>query len=274
MDLRSGQSFAKPYGALIAGLIHGDEIEDVTFRFVRPRDVGDQCLSSEALACYSAEPGIRPVIVLPARKPSRVRNVLAHEYGHHVDRSYDHRDAAPDFDGTGRWWAKRSLARQLRRGTVSWGYDKGWGRSLAEIYAEDYVVLNQPEGPYDIFWLPRPNRSIQTAMRRDIERPRGLSRQRFGPTWIGRGGTRTVAIPVSESRRRVVVVTRVRNPMGKRPLRTTLTCADGRFVRSSLAGRKRVGSIRVKGAPAGPCTLTLQSGASKVLYEATVLHKR
>ena len=80
---------------------------------------------------------------------------------------------------------------------------------------------------------------------------------------------------VSKSRRRITVITRVRNPKGQRPLRSTLTCANGRFVRSSLAGRKRLGAIRVKGAPPGTCTLTLASGpANPVLYEATILHKR
>ena len=164
-------------------------MEDVTFRFVRPRDMAAQCLSAEALACYSADPGVRPAIVLPARKPALIRNVMAHEYGHHIDRSYDHRVSAPDFDGTSRWWATRAMARQLQRGTVSLGIRKGaGGRSLAEIYAEDYAVLNTPNGPFDIFWLTRPSARVQNALRLDIEQPRGLSRQRLGPSWIARGG--------------------------------------------------------------------------------------
>jgi hypothetical protein len=262
------------YRKLIAGIVHGDEIEDVTFRVVPERRVANACLSQEALACYAADPGVRPTIVIPARQASRVRNVLVHEYGHHIDRSYDHRSAAPDFDGTARWWSRRRVARQLAGQNVAWDYSRGWGRSIAEIFAEDYVILNVPGGPYDIFWLNRPGAKVREAMRQDIVNPIGLSRQRLGPTWINRGATRTIRFTASPSRRRLVIVTRVRNPLGKRPIRTTLRCAGGRFLRQSLAGRNRLGSIRVSGAPIGPCEVTLAAGNNAVLYETTVLHKR
>ncbi len=272
LDLRAPIN-VEGYREIIAGIVHGDEIEDVTFRVIPERRVGTACLSQEALACYAADPGVRPIIVIPARNPSRVRNVLVHEYGHHIDRSYDHRGAAPDFDGTARWWSRRKVSQQLSARNMAWDYSRGWGRSVAEIFAEDYVVLNTPRGPYDIFWLNRPGNAIRNAMRQDIVAPVGLSRRRLGPTWINRAGTRTISFNVGEARRRIVVVTRVRNPRGKRPIRTTLSCADGRFVRSSLAGRKRVGTIRATGAPVGRCELTLAAGSNQVLYETTVLHK-
>jgi hypothetical protein len=262
------------YRRIIAGLVHGDEIEDVTFRIVPERRVGHLCLSEEALACYAADPGMRPVIVVPARIPARARNVLVHEYGHHVDRSYDHRLGAPDFDGTARWWSRRGMSRHLSARNVAWDYTRGWWRSIAEIFAEDYVTLNTPRGPYDIFWLRRPDEVTRSAMRKDILTPSGLARQRLGPSWIGASGKRTTRFAVSRGKRRVVVITRVRNPRGRRAIRTTLSCAGGRFVRTSLAGRKRLGAIRVSGAPPGTCELTLAAGRNGVLYETTVLHKR
>jgi hypothetical protein len=273
LDLRASIN-AEGYRQIIAGMVHGDEVEDVTFRVVPEGRVGIACLSQEALACYAADPGVRPVIVIPARAPSRVRNVLVHEYGHHIDRSYDHRSAAPDFDGTARWWAQRQMGQRLSSRSVAWDYSRGWERSIAEIFAEDYAVLNTPRGPFDIFWLDRPDQTTRAAMRKDIVAPTGLWRQRLGPTWMSRAGTRTITFTVAPAKRRLVVVTRVRNKRGSRALRTTLRCAGGRFVRNSLAGRRRVGAIRVSGAPSGPCELTIAAGRNHVLYETTILHKR
>jgi hypothetical protein len=272
-DVRAPQVDVEGYRKLISGLVHGDEIEDVTFRVVPRARVGPECLSDDALACYSAEPGVRPTIVVPAGRPSRVVNVVTHEYGHHIDRSYDHRSFAPDYDGTARWWSLRKMPRLLRTGAVAWDYRKGWGRSLAEIFAEDYVVLNQPGGPYDIFLLRRPSTALREALRRDVEEPRGLSRQRLGPSWLAPRGTRTVTFQTAPGRRRLVVITRIRNRRGARPLRTTLSCDEGGLVRRSLARRTRLGAIRVAAVPVGRCQLTLEAGRAPVLYETTVLHK-
>jgi len=273
LDLRAAIN-VEGYRRIIAGTVHGDEVEDVTFRVVPEGRVGIACLSEDALACYAADPGVRPVIVIPGRAPSRVRNVLVHEYGHHIDRSYDHRLAPPDFDGTARWWSRRQMGQRLSSRNVAWDYSRGWGRSIAEIFAEDYAVLNTPRGPFDIFWLDRPSQATREAMRQDILAPMGLSRQRLGPAWVNRAAGRTITFTVATAKRRLVVVTRVRNKRGSRAVRTTVSCAGGRFVRNSLAGRNRVGTIRISGAPSGRCELMIAAGRNPVLYETTVLHKR
>ena len=47
------------------------------------------------------------------------------------------------------------MGTRLKRGKVAFGYQRGWNRSVGEIFAEDYAQT-QLETRYGIPWLSRP----------------------------------------------------------------------------------------------------------------------
>lgn len=256
IDSRAPGGQPAKYAEILAEAIHGDEINDVTIRVVSRAAIAREC-HPLALACYGALPRERPLILVPAISAERVRSTLIHEYGHHIDQAYAHRvSAGGRLDGTARWWSARRIAPRLGRGQVAWSYARGWERSIAEIFAEDYAVANLgAQAEFDIPWLGEPRGPIRNALRRDIEDPIGLSRRNVGVAWLRPGSERVVPFRLNRTRR-VAISTSARNPGGRRRIVTTLRC-DGREIGRSVANR-------IDGAAIAPVTLTGGSSCEAV----------
>lgn len=163
-DVPAGMN-VNPYASVLRQALHGDEIETVAIRFVSRATLTRSC-GGEGVSCYRG--GRRDgKIFLPARGDTSTRDSLLHEYAHHLDASYGLTSSRRWEPAARRWWAARRISRRLRNGQVTWDYDLGWARSIAEIFAEDYVQLHaRPR--YGIPWLDRPSRAVLTALRRDI----------------------------------------------------------------------------------------------------------
>jgi hypothetical protein len=158
----------------------------VTVRIVDPAAIQNQCGAS-ALACYGSRRGV-PTIIMPAGTGSVIAQTMLHEYGHHLDSAWDVPDV-PDLDGTPVWWSSRGMAALLDDGMVAFDYSRGWSRSVAEIFAEDYAQIHLP-GAYGIPWLSPPDEALRTAMFAEL------------------GGAPTTAPPVAATVRAPLVITR------------------------------------------------------------------
>lgn len=270
IDVRAPGGQPAKYAKILADTIHGDEINDVTVRVVSRAAIAREC-HPLALACYGAEPRQRPLIFVPAISATRLRSTLVHEYGHHVDQAYAHRvTSSGRLDGTPRWWNARRIGARLGKRQVAWNYRRGWDRSLAEIFAEDYAVTNLGRrAEFDIFWLDRPSARARAALRKDLEDPIGLTRRHVGVAWLRPGAERVVPFRVNRTRR-VAISTAARNPRGPRRVVTTLRC-DDRDIGRSVATRRRQAAIRGAVIPGGSrCEVVYSADGAPALLESFI----
>ena len=155
----------------IAGLLrralHGDEIEEVTLRVAGGATLARVC-GGRYVSCYVPGRWRDGAEILLPRSRATARDVVLHEYAHHLDATYGltgwHRWREPSAR---RWWAARRIGNRLARGEVSDDYSRGWQRSIGEIFAEDYVQLHA-RAKYAIRWLPLPSRAVRVALRLDV----------------------------------------------------------------------------------------------------------
>ncbi len=163
-DLRAAGVDVNGYARVLSESLHGDEISAVTIRVVPASAIAAEC-GDGAAACFERV-GRVATIVVPARTASAVRDSLVHEYGHHVDSTVRHQAGACS-DGTARWWAARGAAAALASGRLRCDYSSGWGRSVAEVFAEDYRVLNVA-GAVSRGALGQPGPAVLEALRQDV----------------------------------------------------------------------------------------------------------
>ena len=153
------------YGYLLRRAAHADEISRVTIRIVEWPELRERC-GRGAAGCYTRRAGFRGVMVVPAGQSREIAHTLIHEYGHHVDASRRH-GGLDEPNGTPLWWKARGMADLVAVQSVRGGYQVGWNRSIAEIFAEDYAYASIG-GPYRIPWLEAPTHTVQQAIRADF----------------------------------------------------------------------------------------------------------
>jgi hypothetical protein len=163
-DVQAGGVDTGWYASILSAAIHGDEISTVTIRIVPPSEITATC-GSGAAACYSHR-RTGALIVVPAGQSDALAAVVLHEYGHHIDASTPV-GGLREPNGTVRWWAARGIQSLLDSGEAARDYGLGWERSIAEIFAEDYVQANMTAS-FRIRWLAAPSVEILSAIRQDL----------------------------------------------------------------------------------------------------------
>lgn len=153
------------YTSVLRNAVHGNEIRTVTVRIVPRGRIASSCGSSQAVACYSGNAQGGTIVVRAAAR-AQFEHSLLHEYGHHVDAAI-RGGSRRELNGTPRWWRARSMGTRLRRGQVAYDYERGWARSIGEIFAEDYVQVHV-RGEFGIPWLNPPSAAVRRAIRQDI----------------------------------------------------------------------------------------------------------
>jgi hypothetical protein len=139
----------------IGSLLHGSELETVSFYIAPPSEIGEFC-GPHAAACYWAS-GTPPLIVAPGEDAPggfTAEAILAHEYGHHVSNSRANPPWGALFYGTKRWASYVDVCAAVVAGQFFPG-DGGerYGLNPTEGFAEAYRVANQhrlgvPEAPW------------------------------------------------------------------------------------------------------------------------------
>jgi len=138
-----------PFAGILAGVIHGEEIEDLRVTAVTMAQIGGICGDSQAVACYAPDDpdaSYAGQMWFAVDDPDIVHTVV-HEYGHHIDNQLlnlaDLGGACGyDNDGSRDWFFARDLEDDILGAGATCSPDGDWEHLLGELYAEDFVVLN------------------------------------------------------------------------------------------------------------------------------------
>jgi hypothetical protein len=249
------------YAALLRGAPHADEISTVRIDLVTPGELRERC-GRQAAGCYG-----RKVITVAASETEANAHALVHEYGHHVDATRGVAGAR-EPNGSSTWWRARGMSRLVELRSVYRNYDAGWERSIAEIFAEDYVRLARPGSRHRIPWLEEPNEPVLAAILHDLglgPEPTITTPPQLKPVVRSRSGRlapkRSAAVPfglLGPGRRvRATVEVAGASTAGVRA-RLELRCGDTQIATRTLAKGMKVVSIdRPNLGPAEDCTVTV-----------------
>ena len=258
------------YAGQLRRSAHSDEISRVTIRIVYWDELRERC-GRGAAGCYTRSAGFRGIMVVPAGRSSEIAHTLIHEYGHHVDASRRH-GGLDEPNGTPLWWRARGMADLVAVQSVRDGYQVGWNRSIAEIFAEDYAYTSLG-GPYRISWLSAPTKTMQQAIRADlglVEPPTiAPVNPALKPVVIVRQGTLApnaqvaVRFGLLGPNRRVEATGILRGPgVGGPRTRIEVTCGNAARVRS-ITGAGRSATIDLPRVGPAECGATIVNTGSR-----------
>ena len=246
------------YASYLRAAPHGDEISTVTIRLVSREELRSSC-GSGAAGCY-----VRNRMTVPAEQGDEVAHTLVHEYAHHLDRSTVV-SGEQEPNGTPHWWRARGMDELVQLGSVKRDYALGWGRSIAEIFAEDYARLALGATKHKITWLGEPDETVLAAINADLglgPPPAVVRPPTLKPVTIDRRGIlfprerATISFGLLGPGRRVTATATL---AGRANLE--IRCAGARVaLRTMPAGKAKVVIDRRNLGPA-ECTATLASAS-------------
>jgi hypothetical protein len=147
------QALPQDWATYLGTLVHGPELARLTLDLLPLTDVQRTC-GSGALACY--DPSSDRIYASPEDQLDEppAKEIVTHEYGHHIANNRDDAPwAALDY-GTKRWSSYENICAKAAAGTASPG-DEGshYFQNSGEAFAESYRVLNlQKQGQTTIGW--------------------------------------------------------------------------------------------------------------------------
>lgn len=162
---RYGTAEMDPIVEIIATLPHGRELSKLQVYVASEAEVTQIC-GHGADACYS-DWANRMIIPPEFHDGSTMPEVVAHEYGHHLE---NHRPGGAF--GTPRWDIHEHVCDLINEGKLNAGYG-AYERSPIEAFAQSYAALVDSEvveGWYLTDWLA-PTPSALARIRLDIENP-------------------------------------------------------------------------------------------------------
>jgi hypothetical protein len=171
------EALPQGWAAYLGSLVHGPELVRLTLNLMPLSGVQSVC-GAQALACY--DPRQETIYASPEDQLNAppAKEILTHEYGHHIANS---RSDAPwsalDY-GTKRWSSYENICAKAAGGTASPG-DEGthYFQNSGEAFAETYRVLNLqklglPDSGWDIVdqsFYPDP--AALTLLEQDVTTP-------------------------------------------------------------------------------------------------------
>ena len=165
------------WAQFFGSLVHGPELSSLTLDLEPQAEVEISC-GSGALACYRR--GSSTIFASPDDQPNEptARDVLIHEYGHHISNNRSNAPWPAEDYGTKRWATYEHVCVRAENGTVRPG-DEGAGYALnpGEAFAESYRVLNLTrDGVSPIAWSVvdpsfRPDATALRLLELDVLQP-------------------------------------------------------------------------------------------------------
>jgi hypothetical protein len=147
------ESLPQSWATFLGTLVHGPELASLTLRLAPADEVVRVC-GTEALACY--DPSTSTIEASPEDELDEppAREVVTHEYGHHVANNRNDAPWSAEDYGTKRWATYQHICSRVTAGTASPG-DEGplYFQNPGEAFAEAYRVLNLTKaGAASIGW--------------------------------------------------------------------------------------------------------------------------
>jgi hypothetical protein len=225
------QTWATFFGTLV----HGPELSSLHVVLAPIGEVERKC-GYGSLACY--DPASSTIEASPDDQPNSApaRQIISHEYGHHIAHNRSNAPWSADDWGTKRWASYEEICKAVADGWAVPG-DEGIDYSLnpGEAFAEAYRVLNlRAENVFPVGWdlVDRrffPDATALALLQEDILDPW------TGPTTthvsgsFGGGSSRTIALKTTLDGR---LVARLHAPTGS-GMRLAL------YVGTKLLGKSR-----------------------------------
>jgi hypothetical protein len=235
------EALAQEWATFFGSLVHGRELASLTVDLAPLEEVQTVC-GPQALACY--DPNSQTIEASPEDQLNApaAKEIVTHEYGHHVANNSLNAPFDAEEYGTKRWASymnicKRAVAGELFPGDEGDNYQENPG----EGYAEAYRVLNlTKQGATSIGWdivdpALYPNATALSMLEQDITTPW------TGPTLshvrgsFGNGSVRTI---VTKTTLDGSFVARLHTPAKSR-MRLQLYAA-GRLVASGSSVRYQI----------------------------------
>jgi hypothetical protein len=147
------QALPQDWATYLGTLVHGPELASLKLDLMPLTDVQSVC-GSGALACYFPS---RDTIYASSENQldaPPAKEIVMHEYGHHIANSRNDAPWAAIDYGTKRWSSYENICAKAAGGTASPG-DEGshYFQNSGEAFAESYRVLNlQKQGQTSIGW--------------------------------------------------------------------------------------------------------------------------
>lgn len=170
-------ALTQDWATFFGSLVHGRELASLTVDLA-PLDEVQQFCGPQALACY--DPGSQTIEASPEDQLNApaAKEIVTHEYGHHVANNSLNTPFDAEAYGTKRWASymnicKRAVAGELFPGDEGDNYEENPG----EAYAEAYRVLNlTKQGATSIGWdivdpMLYPNATALSTLEQDITTP-------------------------------------------------------------------------------------------------------
>jgi hypothetical protein len=136
------ETLPQSWATFLGTLVHGPELATLTLRLAPTDDVSRVC-GLGALACY--DPSTSTIEASPEDQLDEppAREVVTHEYGHHVANNRSDAPWTAEDYGTKRWATYEHICSRVSAGTASPG-DEGllYTQNPGEAFAEAYRVLN------------------------------------------------------------------------------------------------------------------------------------
>jgi hypothetical protein len=196
------QTLPQGWATYLGSLPHGPELSRLTLDLLPLGDVqSSRFCGSRALACY--DPSSETIFATPEDQLNEppAREIVTHEYGHHI--AFNRTDApwsAEDY-GTKRWSSYEHVCARAVAGTASPG-DEGssYSQNPGEAFAESYRVLalaalGQAPSGWDIVGRSfYPDPTALQLLQQDITSPWTGPTARHVHGSFGYGSARTIAV--------------------------------------------------------------------------------
>jgi hypothetical protein len=141
------------WATYLGTLVHGPELARLTLDLMPLTDVERTC-GVQALACY--DPNVETIYASPEDQLDAppAKEIVAHEYGHHVAANQTDAPWSAEDYGTKRWSSYENICAKTVSGAASPGNETGsYAQNPGEAFAEAYRVLNlTKEGDTSIDW--------------------------------------------------------------------------------------------------------------------------
>jgi hypothetical protein len=147
------QTLPQGFATYLGSLVHGPELSRLTLDLAPLSEVEQVC-GGQALACY--DPGSETIVASPEDQLDAppAKEIVTHEYGHHVAQNESDAPWLAEDNGTKRWSSYENICARSAAGTAAPGNEGGsYAENPGEAFAEAYRVLNlTKQGQTSIDW--------------------------------------------------------------------------------------------------------------------------